>query len=427
MNTEPDSTPPVPEVQIAGQRTLAAIVFTDTVGFSALMSKNEEHTLRLVARDMDVMKAHCESFGGQVLKSTGDGLLMLFTSAVQAVACSLEIQREFFKRNLEVARTDVLQHRIGIHLGDIFQHGGDVLGDGVNIAARLQTQAVPGGICLSNTVYDVVHNRLQFYVNDLGARKLKNIGMVTAYQISPLESQPAGFRIGWYRWKPWIWRGAGLLLVFLIAGFTYYLGADHWLKHRHKTAQNQNPSPSATNSAAATVTVPVANVPPVPSEPPLTEVSQTEFDTAQFKYMKTYDFDGMQMWASTHTWPGKNATQLDLECQQMSHLFNWSYAQLAKYTMAKPLLAVNNKGKTVAYWPAPFDGINVKFDNQMHALSRSQMGPFAMEMIINALIKENSPPNDPKTKQLREELRFFVSGYQVHVITHAAANPAPAQ
>ena len=201
------NTAAVPSEELAsGQRTLAAIIFTDTVGFSKLMSKDEERALRLVGRDLDRMKTVCGSFGGQVLKSTGDGLLMLFTSAVQAVACALEIQRDCQKQNLELPPTEQLQHRIGIHLGDVFQRGGDVMGDGVNIAARLQTQALPGGICLSKTVYDVVNNRLPFYVNDLGARKLKNIGMVTAYQISPMEA--GGNRMAWYRWRPWLWRGS---------------------------------------------------------------------------------------------------------------------------------------------------------------------------------------------------------------------------
>jgi class 3 adenylate cyclase len=192
---------------------LAAIVFTDTVGFSALMRKEEERTLRLVARDLAYMKTTCEAFGGQVLKSTGDGLLMLFTSAVQAVACALEIQRDLQKQYLELPRDERLQHRIGIHLGDVFQSGGDVMGDGVNIAARLQTEAVPGGICLSQTVYDVVNNRLPFYVNNLGARTLKNIGKVTAYQISPADGAQTNAWLSWYHWRTFMSGYAGWLLL----------------------------------------------------------------------------------------------------------------------------------------------------------------------------------------------------------------------
>src|SRR5271155_5678931 len=230
---KPEGVPIPPEALAAGQRVLAAIVFTDTVGFSKLMSKEEERTLRLVARDLDHMKAVCAAFGGQVLKSTGDGLLMLFTSAVQAVACALEIQRDFQKQNLELPRAERLRHRIGIHLGDVFQNGGDVMGDGVNIAARLQTEAVPGGICLSQTVYDVVNNRLPFYVNDLGARTLKNIGKVTAYQISPADGDRAQFRLAWYRWRSLLSGVAGWVLLPLIV-VIFWLGM-----HREWAASHQ--------------------------------------------------------------------------------------------------------------------------------------------------------------------------------------------
>jgi class 3 adenylate cyclase len=222
----PEFLPALPEALATGQRTLAAIVFTDTVGFSARMSKDEEETLRLVARDLEQMKVISAAFGGQVLKTTGDGLLMLFTSAVHAVACALEIQRDFQKKNLELPRAEQMLHRIGVHLGDVFLHGGDVMGDGVNIAARLQAQAVPGGICLSKTVYDVVNNRLPFYVNDLGARKLKNIGRVTAYQISPMEAGP-GQRMAWYRWRPWIWRAAALLAIFVCVAIAFESGEEY--------------------------------------------------------------------------------------------------------------------------------------------------------------------------------------------------------
>ncbi len=103
-NPPPEPAPIPPEALAAGQRTLAAIVFTDTVDFSKLMRQDEERALRLVARDLEQMKTACGAFGGQVLKSTGDGLLMVFTSAVQAVACALEIQRDFQKQNLELPK-----------------------------------------------------------------------------------------------------------------------------------------------------------------------------------------------------------------------------------------------------------------------------------------------------------------------------------
>lgn len=158
-----------------GQRSLAAIVFTDIVGFSARMQTDEEATLRLLRRDFAAMGRICEEHQGSVLKTTGDGLLLYFASAVQAVACALAMQRVFAAEAKTRPPADMLAHRVGIHLGDVFMKDQDVMGDGVNIAARLQAEAAPGGICISQTVYDVVKNKLALHVTRLGPRELKNI------------------------------------------------------------------------------------------------------------------------------------------------------------------------------------------------------------------------------------------------------------
>jgi len=168
------------------ERSLAAIVLTDAVSFSARMSVDEEGTLTLIQRDLDLIAEQCECFGGKVLKSTGDGLLMSFYSAVQAVLCSQEVQKQFAKLAEGLPREEYLQHRIGIHLGDVLFSHDDVLGNGVNIAARLQTKSTPGGICISQTVYDVVKARVDINASFLGPLKLKNIQEpVTVYQIPP--------------------------------------------------------------------------------------------------------------------------------------------------------------------------------------------------------------------------------------------------
>ncbi|WP_187329279.1 adenylate/guanylate cyclase domain-containing protein [Halomicronema hongdechloris] len=157
------------------QRTLAAIVVTDVVGFSARMSANEAATLTLVNRDLQRIADLCDTHEGQVLKTTGDGLLLYFASAVQAVACAVTIQAAFADLAEGLAPEHYLEHRIGIHLGDIFFNHADVMGNGVNIAARLQTYADPGGICLSQTVYDVVKASLQLEATYVGPLTLKNI------------------------------------------------------------------------------------------------------------------------------------------------------------------------------------------------------------------------------------------------------------
>ncbi len=178
----PEFVNPIPQ----GQRTLAAIVITDGVGFSARMSTDEELTLGLIRRDLQMMTQICEPQGGHVLKSTGDGLLMYFASAANAMSCAIAIQKQLAELSADRQPKEVLMHRIGVHLGDVFLSDSDVMGNGVNIAARLQTQAEPGGICLSQTVYDVVKSQLPLKALYMGALHLKNIQEpIVAYHMMP--------------------------------------------------------------------------------------------------------------------------------------------------------------------------------------------------------------------------------------------------
>ena len=178
-----------PSGRTPSQRTLAAIVFTDVVSFSARMQSDEVGTLKLLKRDFEEMSRICAEHEGSVLKTTGDGLLLTFTSAVQAVACALAMQRQFAAEAKGQTSGGALQHRIGIHLGDVLVQDQDVMGDSVNIASRLQAEAEPGGICISQTVYDVVKNKLEMNVVSLGARELKNISQaMPVYQLL-LEAQ----------------------------------------------------------------------------------------------------------------------------------------------------------------------------------------------------------------------------------------------
>lgn len=172
-----------PSLQNQNQRVLAAIVVTDAVGFSAQMSANEERALAIINRDLKQIAGLCNVFKGQVLKSTGDGLLMCFFSAAQAVACALNIQKKLRSDR----KRDSFTHRIGIHLGDVYINNSDVMGNGVNIAARLESFALPGEICVSQVVYDVVKSRLELDATFLGPLNLKNIQEpVPAYQLRPV-------------------------------------------------------------------------------------------------------------------------------------------------------------------------------------------------------------------------------------------------
>ena len=168
-----ETQPPFPIV--TGQRQLAVIMFTDAVGYSARMHEQEVATLNRLERDTALMRRLVEAHAGAVIKSTGDGLMIQFASAVQAITCALEIQRELAARASAGVTSNPLRHRIGVHLGDVFANAGDLMGDGVNIAARLVGEAPPGGIVISQTVFDVVKNKLPLHTVRLGPQQLKNI------------------------------------------------------------------------------------------------------------------------------------------------------------------------------------------------------------------------------------------------------------
>ena len=160
---------------VVSESNLAAIVFTDVTNSTQKMVVNQKQMLQFIQRDYQLMQDICQRYGGRVLKSMGDGLLIYFISAVKAVACAQEIQKSLARAAASLPPDDVLNHRLGVHLGDVFFSGNDVLGMGVNIAARLQNKAQPGGICISQTVYEVVKDHLYLQVQDLGEQQLRGI------------------------------------------------------------------------------------------------------------------------------------------------------------------------------------------------------------------------------------------------------------
>lgn len=162
---------------------LAAVVFTDIVGFSSMMERDEQGTLSLLNYHNELIHGLAVQHGGKVIKTIGDALLLDFPNTVNAVKCAIEIQRAIFRHNLdEPERTLAL--RIGVHLGDIYFYDNDALGEGINIASRLQSVAKPGRICISQDVYNLVSNKIDLRVSHLGEVKLKNISRaIHAFEI----------------------------------------------------------------------------------------------------------------------------------------------------------------------------------------------------------------------------------------------------
>ena len=159
------------------KRKLAAILAADVVGFSRLTGADEDRTLaRLRALRSDLIDPTIAVHNGRVFKRTGDGVLVEFRSVVDAVRCAIEVQSAMVERNAGVPADRRIEFRIGIHFGDVVEESdGDLMGDGVNIAARLEGVAQPGAICLSEDAYRQVRARLDLEVNDLGQKELKNI------------------------------------------------------------------------------------------------------------------------------------------------------------------------------------------------------------------------------------------------------------
>lgn len=158
------------------ERRLAAILNADVVGYSRLIRADEEGTLaRLKAHREDLIAPNIAEHHGRIVKLMGDGVLVEFGSVVHAVQCAVEIQREMPDRNADVPEDHHIVFRIGINLGDVIIEGDDIHGDGVNVAARLEAIADPGGICISANVFEQVQHRLELSYEDLGDQQLKNI------------------------------------------------------------------------------------------------------------------------------------------------------------------------------------------------------------------------------------------------------------
>src|SRR4029079_4022021 len=158
-------------------RKIAAILVSDVVGYSRLVGVDEDRTLaRLRALRSDMIDPTIAVHQGRVVKRTGDGAIVEFRSVTDAVRCAIEVQSGMVERNAGLPAERRIEFRVGIHLGDVVEESdGDLMGDGVNIAARLEGVATPGAICLSEDAYRQVKARLDLSVSDLGETKLKNI------------------------------------------------------------------------------------------------------------------------------------------------------------------------------------------------------------------------------------------------------------
>ena len=245
------------------ERKLATIVSADVAEFSRLMGEDEEQTLRTFRGHKQVFESLVAMHRGRIFNTAGDAILAEFGSAVEAVRCATDIQAALRTRNDQLQPNRQVRFRIGINLGDVMVQGQDLLGDGVNVAARLQTAAEPGGICISGSVHDQIRNKLSLSFQSLGERNFKNIQQpVRTFSITDAEGhgalpspKPRGAGNTWAKWI-----AAGLLLG--VAGGGYWA---YTVSQRSKV----QPAP-----AIATTTQPEVTARETPK--PIEEKSATE-------------------------------------------------------------------------------------------------------------------------------------------------------
>ena len=234
------------------QRKLAAIMFTDMVGYSALSQRDDKLALELLEEHRQLLREIFPRFHGTEIKTIGDAFLVEFQSALEAAQCAIEIQRALAKRNADVAPDRRIAVKIGIHIGDVIHRGGDVYGDGVNIASRIEPLAGAGGVCVSMDVERQIRNAVETRFEKLASTELKNISVpMELFRIVLPWEQKSDVRghkseIGKNRVASsrsrWVWTGALGLLVMIAVGW--------WFSHRanHSTPRE---SASATRTDAA--------------------------------------------------------------------------------------------------------------------------------------------------------------------------------
>ncbi|HJY81747.1 MAG TPA: adenylate/guanylate cyclase domain-containing protein, partial [Candidatus Binatia bacterium] len=242
--------PEDPSSTQAETRRLAAIMFTDIVGFSRQMGADEARTLRLLTAHNQIVEQAVAAHKGTVIKTVGDAFLVDFPSVVNAVQCGQQIQAQFRTHNAEKETNEQIHIRIGIHLGDIVQRDGDVFGDGVNVASRLQALAEPDTICISHVVYREVEKKLSLgVVVSLGRPKLKNI--VQREPVYALLSEaPKGLRqtlqIQWLKLSRRVGTAHRMMAVAVLLVSAWALGRYFY----HLPIPGQPPGAAPTDSAA---------------------------------------------------------------------------------------------------------------------------------------------------------------------------------
>ncbi len=241
------------------RRKLSAIFMADVVGYSRLMGEDESDTLKTLSTYQEIMAGLIKQHRGRVVDAPGDAVLAEFSSVVDAVQCSVSVQKELEARNAELPENRRMQFRIGINLGDVIEEGDKIYGDGVNIAARLEALADPGGICVSKTAFDHIETKLPLGYEFMGEKAVKNIARpVKAYRVLLDPRVTVAGEITKEK-TPTAWPMKALVaagLVMFVAAISLVIWQSGWFTARpEKQAappSSQSPAPPPTQVAPST-------------------------------------------------------------------------------------------------------------------------------------------------------------------------------
>jgi class 3 adenylate cyclase len=230
------------------QRKLATILSGDVAGYARLMAEDEENTLLIFRGHKQVFETLIAQHRGRVFNTAGDAILAEFASPVEAVRCATEIQAALRTRNDQLAPARRVEFRLGVNLGDVLVQGTDLLGDSVNLAARLQTAAEPGGVCISGSVYDQVQNKLSLSFRSLGEQSFKNIPQsVRTFLIIEADEQDAPVPAEPRR------SGGALRWLFVVVVLLLAVGGGWWAWSQHQAAVALAVQQEAARAAAASL------------------------------------------------------------------------------------------------------------------------------------------------------------------------------
>lgn len=288
------------------RRKIAAILVAHIADYGRLVADDEEETLRRMASCRTTIDDFIAIAGGRIFNTAGDALLAEFPSAVEAVRCAIDTQESLRTRNLAYPASRQMSYRIGIGIGDVVERGGDLLGDGVNIAARLEGLAEPGGICISRAVHEQVTGKLSATFIDIGARKVKNIpAPVHAFVVVTWDDgsrygapQPTAAPANARPRKRWLSPVALIGALVLCTAAFAFLSATRW------------PEGKATSSPTAAAALPSmsASPPPTSSPPPAsltpapavrrTNSARNEPEVTKRSFQSCSDLAGRRGWGN---------------------------------------------------------------------------------------------------------------------------------